>query len=56
MDGPDLDAIERDLADVERALRRLDEGSYWTDEVSGLAIPDEQLERDPVTRQSSPEG
>ena len=27
----DLDAIERDLADVEVALARLDAGSYWTD-------------------------
>ena len=29
--GPDLDAIAADLAAVESALARLDDGSYWTD-------------------------
>ena len=28
---PDLDAIGADLAAVESALARLDDGSYWTD-------------------------
>ena len=35
----DLDAIERDLADVEVALARLDAGTYWTDEVTGAELP-----------------
>jgi RNA polymerase-binding transcription factor DksA len=52
VDGPDLDAIERDLADVERALQRLEDGSYWTDEVTGAPIPDDELVRHPTTRRS----
>lgn len=50
--GPslDLDAIERDLADVEAALARLDAGTYWTDEVTGEALPDELLAVHPTAR------
>ena len=50
--GPalDLDGIERDLADVELALARLDSGDYWTDEVTGAAIPDEHLAEHPTAR------
>lgn len=46
----DLERIERDLAGVEAALTRLDDGTYWTDEVTGQPIPDEVLEADPVAR------
>lgn len=46
----DLERIDRDLAGVEAALRRLDEGTYWTDEVTGADIPDVVLAADPVTR------
>ena len=46
----DLVAIERDLAAVESALPRLDDGSYWVDEVTGEPIPDELLAVDPVIR------
>lgn len=52
MDRPDLDAIERDLADVERALTRLEDGTYWTDEVTGAAIPDDELARNPIGRRA----
>lgn len=48
----DLDRIERDLAGVEAALARLDDGTYWTDEVTGEAIPDEVLAADPVARRN----
>ena len=48
----DLARIERDLDGVEAALRRLDDGSYWTDEVTGAALPDELLEADPVARRA----
>lgn len=51
---PDLDAIERDLADVEEALARLEAGSYWTDEVSGEQIPDDVLARNPLARRKNP--
>ena len=46
----DLDVIEDDLAAVERALERLSDGSYWTDEVTGAPIPDEVLAADPTAR------
>ena len=49
----DLTQIERDLEGVETALRRLDDGSYWTDEVSGEPIPDDVLAADPVARRTS---
>lgn len=48
----DLDRIARDLAGVEAALRRLDDGSYWTDEATDEAIPDEVLAADPVARRA----
>ena len=43
----DLDAVERDLAGVEIALERLDEGTYWTDELDGRPIPDDVLDATP---------
>ncbi|MEY2415147.1 MAG: hypothetical protein QOH53_481 [Ilumatobacteraceae bacterium] len=46
----DLDAIERDLADVEVALARLDAGTYWTDEVTGSPIPHDLLAANPTAR------
>ena len=49
-DPLDLDRIGRDLDGVEAALRRLDDGTYWTDEVTGGALPDELLDADPVAR------
>lgn len=48
----DLETIEQDLAGVEAALRRLDDGSYWTDEITGEPIPDEVLDADPVARRA----
>jgi RNA polymerase-binding transcription factor DksA len=50
IDPRELDDIERDLADVQLALTRLDGGTYWTCEVSGRRIADEMLERNPVLR------
>jgi len=46
----DLDAIERDLADVEVALARLDAGTYWTDEVTGAELSSELLAAQPTAR------
>ena len=51
-DKPDLDAVERDLNDVETALGRLDDATYWTDEVTGEEIPDEALAEHPATRRA----
>jgi len=50
----DLDAIDRDLRDVEVALVRLDDGSYWTDEVTGRRLDDDALAANPVARVASP--
>ncbi|TDT15228.1 hypothetical protein BDK89_0793 [Ilumatobacter fluminis] len=49
-DPLDLERIGRDLDGVEAALRRLDDGTYWSDEVTGEALPDELLAADPVAR------
>ncbi|MEM9516671.1 MAG: hypothetical protein AAGA42_17615 [Actinomycetota bacterium] len=46
----DLDAIAADLDDVERALTRLDDGTYWTDEATGAHLDDEVLAQSPITR------
>lgn len=49
-DEPSIDDIERDLADVEAAMSRLEAGTYWTCEVSGRPLPDSLLESDPLIR------
>lgn len=55
--GPlDLDGIERDLADVEVALARLDAGTYWTDEVTGQELSGDQLAEHPTARRASAQG
>ncbi len=48
----DLDAVERDLAGVERALERLSDGTYWSDEVTGEPIPEHVLAADPTARRA----
>jgi RNA polymerase-binding transcription factor DksA len=45
-----LDNIEGELADVEHALQRLDDGTYGTCEACGKPIDDERLEALPATR------
>ena len=47
-----FDRIERDLADVEVALARLDAGTYWTDEVTGQPLPDVLLAKKPAARRN----
>lgn len=46
----DLETIATDLADVEIALARLANGSYWADEVTGAPLPDELLASSPTAR------
>ncbi len=48
----DLDVVEQDLAAVERALDRLSDGTYWTDEVTGEPIPERVLADDPTARRA----
>lgn len=45
-----LEQIERELADVADALRRLDDGTYGQCEVCGRPIPDDRLEAEPTAR------
>ncbi len=45
-----LESIEAELADVEHALRRLDDGTYGTCEACGRPIDEERLEALPATR------
>lgn len=45
-----LDNIEGELAAIEHALQRLDDGSYGTCEACGKPIGDERLEAMPATR------
>ena len=45
-----LDQVEAELSDVERALARLDDGSYGTCEACGCAIGDDRLEVQPAAR------
>lgn len=50
----ELDEIERVLADVDTALERLENGTYWTDEVTGAELGDELLAADPLARRNPP--
>lgn len=45
-----LDRIQGELADVDRAFERLDDGGYGTCEVCGEALADEVLAAAPATR------
>ena len=47
-----MDTIERDLADVEVALARLDAGTYWTDEITGQPLSSELLAHRPLARRN----
>ena len=50
MSSDELDAAEADVDAVERALGRLDEGSYRTCEICGGPIDDTRLHDDPTAR------
>jgi len=45
-----LDQLERDLAEIEAALQRLDDGTYGVDEVTGEPIAPERLDAYPAAR------
>jgi RNA polymerase-binding transcription factor DksA len=44
--------MERDLADVELALGRLENGTYWTDELTGAPIDSSHLAENPTARRN----
>ncbi|HEY2428208.1 MAG TPA: TraR/DksA C4-type zinc finger protein [Acidimicrobiales bacterium] len=45
-----LEDVERELTDIDDALRRLEDGTYGQCEVCGRPIPDERLEANPTAR------
>lgn len=45
-----LERLEEELAEIEAALERLDDGTYGIDEVTGDAIDPERLEAFPTAR------
>lgn len=48
MDDAIAESLRDRLAAIDRALRRLDEGTYGRSVRSGVPIPDERLEADPA--------
>jgi RNA polymerase-binding transcription factor DksA len=45
-----LEQLERELAEIEAALQRLDQGTYGIDEITGEPIAPERLEAYPIAR------
>lgn len=45
-----LESLERELAELEAALERIDAGTYGIDEVTGEPITRERLEAQPAAR------
>ena len=45
-----LEQLESDLAEIQAALRRVDEGTYGVDEVTGEPITPERLDAIPTAR------
>ena len=45
-----LERLETDLAEIEAALQRLDDGTYGVDEITGEPIDPERLEALPAAR------
>ncbi len=48
----DLDEIEAQLDAVEVALVRLEDGTYFTDEVTGKPLDDQLLSANPIARRA----
>jgi DnaK suppressor protein len=48
MDDAIAESLRDRLATIDRALRRLDQGTYGRSVRSGVPIPDERLEADPA--------
>jgi RNA polymerase-binding transcription factor DksA len=49
-----LEGLEADLAEIEAALQRLDEGTYGVDETTGEPISPDRLEALPTARTNIP--
>ncbi len=51
-DNKMVEAIERDLNDVDLAMDRLEKGTYFSDEVTGAPLRPEFLAANPLTRRN----
>ncbi|HEX6310285.1 MAG TPA: conjugal transfer protein TraR [Acidimicrobiia bacterium] len=51
-----LEQLESELAEIQAALRRIDEGTYGLDEVTGEPIAPERLEAVPTARTNVNDG
>ena len=47
-----IEAIERDLNDVDVAMDRLEKGTYFSDEVTGAPLRPEFLTTNPLARRN----
>ena len=50
VDRSTLEGVRQELAEVDAALQRLDDGTYGVSEISGRPIPDERLRAIPHAR------
>lgn len=50
--SPDLDEIDARLDAVEVALVRLEDGTYFTDEITGKPLDEQLLISNPIARRS----
>lgn len=48
----DLDRIDADLDSVEAALVRLENGTYFTDEITGKPLDEHLLTNNPIARRA----
>ncbi|NBY44986.1 MAG: hypothetical protein EBQ64_03245 [Acidimicrobiia bacterium] len=51
-DNKMIEAIERDLNDVDTAMDRLEKGTYFSDEVTGAPLRQEFLAANPLARRN----
>jgi RNA polymerase-binding transcription factor DksA len=47
-----VDAIERDLNDVDVAMDRLEKGTYFSDEITGAPLQTDFLTTNPLVRRN----
>ena len=47
-----VDAIERDLTDVDVAMDRLEKGTYFSDEITGAPLQTDFLTANPLARRN----
>jgi RNA polymerase-binding transcription factor DksA len=47
-----VDAIERDLNDVDVAMDRLEKGNYFSDEITGAPLQTDFLTANPLARRN----